>query len=116
MPDMLVKLYDLPEIETAAQFAARTGITIRRPIAPEKHIVTEWVEQTFSEAWKSECEAAFARSPISCWIAAKQGELLGFACYDATMKGFFADRSCAKRARPRHRQNPPAAYTASDET
>lgn len=99
MPDLLVKLYDLPEIESASQFATRTGITIRRAISPEKHVVTDWVQQTFNEAWKSECEIAFARSPISCLLAIEQSQLIGFACYDVTMKGFFGPTGVDKQAR-----------------
>jgi len=89
MPDMLVKLYDLKENESVEQYEARTGVTVRRAIAPEKHVVTEWVGRHFRTAWVSEVEVAFARSPITCIIAVENGKLLGFACYDATTKGFF---------------------------
>jgi len=89
MPDMLVKLYELPQSESARQYEERTGIVIRRAIGPEKRIVASWVEQKFNAHWASECEAAFARQPVSCIIAVKDGQLLGFACYDATVRGFF---------------------------
>ena len=89
MPDMLVKLYALPETETPEQYAARTGITVRRAIGPEKLAVSEWVEKHFSKNWRSECEVAFSRQPVSCLVAVRDGKLLGFACYDATCKGFF---------------------------
>ena len=32
---------------------------------------------------------AFSGHPVSTWIAIRGGELLGFACADATAKGFF---------------------------
>lgn len=89
MPDMLVKLYDLPEFESVRQYEARTGITIRRAIAPEKHVVAKWVGEHFSQGWVSECEVAFSKSPNTCIIATENNKLLGFACYDATTKGFF---------------------------
>jgi GNAT superfamily N-acetyltransferase len=89
MSDMLVKLYDLPEIESVGQFEKRMGVTVRRAIAPEKHVVTEWVKHRFGSAWMSECEVAFAQSPITCLIATQNDKLLGFACFDATTKGFF---------------------------
>ncbi|NIK76777.1 GNAT superfamily N-acetyltransferase [Paenibacillus castaneae] len=94
--DMLVKLYDLPE--EAERFAAAysgTNITIRRALPPEKHIVTAWVGEVFSPHWVSECEVAFTRQPVSCWIATVTDEVtgnvkpVGFACYDTTAKGFF---------------------------
>lgn len=89
MSDMLVKLYDLPSFETVEQFEERTGVTIRRAIAPEKHVVTGWIGERFRPSWVSECEVAFARNPITCIIATENNKLLGFACYDSTMKGFF---------------------------
>lgn len=89
MPDMLVKLYDVKVDESVEQYEARTGVTVRRAIAPEKHVITEWVGKHFGAGWVSECEVAFARSPVTCLIAVEDGKLLGFACYDATTKGFF---------------------------
>jgi hypothetical protein len=101
MPDMLVKLYDLPEIESVEQFEKRTGVTIRRAIAPEKHVVAKWVGEHFSPAWVSECEAAFARSPVTCIIAVENGKMLGFACYDSTLKGFFGPTGVDENERGR---------------
>ena len=89
MPDMLVKLYELPEIGPALKKMEKEGIEIRRAIAPEKHIVTQWVKDHFNMGWMSECEVAFANQPVSCYIAVKEGKLVGFACYDATCKDFF---------------------------
>ncbi|NLI09323.1 MAG: GNAT family N-acetyltransferase [Elusimicrobia bacterium] len=85
MADMLVKLYDLP----IYQEKEINGIKIKRAIAPEKIPVCDWVRQNFSKAWAGECEAAFSRVPSSCFIAVKNGKIEGFACYDATAKGFF---------------------------
>lgn len=101
MADMLVKLYDLPEFETVEQFEKRTGVAIRRAIAPEKHLVSEWVGTHFRPHWVSECEVAFARSPISCLIAVENEKMLGFACYDATTKGFFGPTGVDEQERGR---------------
>ncbi len=89
MSDMLVKLYDLPELESVEAFEKRTGVTIRRAIGPEKHVVAKWVGERFRPSWVSECEVAFARNPVTCIVAVQGDQLLGFACYDATTKGFF---------------------------
>lgn len=84
MPDMLVRLYALPESRSMPP-----GITIRRAIAPEKHVVVSWVQAHFSAHWASEVDVAFARTPLSCFIAVDDADLTGFACYDATTIGFF---------------------------
>jgi GNAT superfamily N-acetyltransferase len=68
-------------------------------MAYEKHIVVEWVRASFGAAWASECEVGFANQPISCYVAAKHGELLGFACYDATARGLFGPIGVAETAR-----------------
>ncbi|SDC91301.1 hypothetical protein SAMN02799630_01701 [Paenibacillus sp. UNCCL117] len=89
MSDMLVKLYDLPDLEPVLKQAREAGIDIRRAIAPEKHVVIEWVRKHFGNGWASECEVAFANQPVSCYLAVKDGQLAGFACYEATCKDFF---------------------------
>lgn len=89
MPDLLVKLYELPEVCDRLEALRVTGVTIRRAMAYEKHLVTGWVRTRFGEGWASECEVAFANRPISCLIATRGGTLLGFACHDATALDLF---------------------------
>lgn len=89
MPDLLVKLYELPPLEPFLERARQNGIEVRRALAPEKHVVCDWVENQFSRAWKSEAEVAFARSPVSLFIAARDNACIGFCCYDATLRGFY---------------------------
>jgi GNAT superfamily N-acetyltransferase len=101
MSDMLVKLYDLPPFEPLEQYEARTGITIRRALAPEKHVVSKWVGEHFDMRWVSECEVGFARAPITCIIATENDKLVGFACYDTTMKGFFGPTGVDEQERGR---------------
>lgn len=95
--DILVKLYDLPPLDLSRTQAA--GVTIRRPIAPEKHVVTAWIGEHFGAGWVSETERAFANHPISCLIAIREEEILGFACYDATALGIFGPTGVAPEAR-----------------
>jgi hypothetical protein len=89
MPDMLVKLY---ELEDAWQFVAeqkRIGISIRKPIGPEKHLIVQWVADNFGTAWAGETDVAFGNSPRSCFVALNNETIVGFSCYDATALGFF---------------------------
>ncbi len=89
MPDMLVKLYALPDAQPVYQKLAAEGIDIRRALAPERHVVLAWVRATFGEFWVSETEIAYSNRPISCWVATDDGLCVGFGCYDATQRGFF---------------------------
>lgn len=89
MGDMLVKLYnvqDCPEVERALN---DEGIYIVRVLSPDKHRVLGFIRENFSEGWVSECEAGFYNTPVSVYAAVKGGEVIGFAAYDATAKGYF---------------------------
>ena len=90
--DMLAKLYDLPALEPLIERQRAQGVTIRRPLVTEKSTVVRWVESQFglaTSAWVSECEVAFSRLPITCFLAVNDSELRGFACYDCICRGFF---------------------------
>jgi len=89
MTDMLVKLYDIKDERTFLSEQEKLGITLRKPIGPEKQIVVDWVKEKFSDAWASETDMALSNRPISCFVAIQNQQLIGFACYDATALGFF---------------------------
>lgn len=99
MADMLVKLYELPDINNANNKLKELGIDVRRAIAPEKHVIIDWVRTNFGPAWASECEVAFTNHPVSCYIALENGNVTGFACYDATCRNFFGPTGVGKEAR-----------------
>lgn len=89
MTDMLVKLYNLPPLEPALARAAAAGVEIRRALAAEKQIVVGWVAHHFEPYWAGECDVAFSRTPVACFIAVEKGKPVGFACHDATARNFF---------------------------
>ena len=99
MTDMLVKLYELPELQPALADQQAAGIDIRRALAPERHLVVGWVCENFSQLWANECEVAMSSHPISCFIAVENAQLIGFACIDATYKGFFGPIGVIQEAR-----------------
>jgi hypothetical protein len=101
MSDMLVKLYDLPEVETDIRRLGDLGVVIRRAMPSEKHVVVQWVRRTFGAGWASECEVAFANKPISCFIASGSGEIVGFCCYESTCRNFFGPMGVAETHRGR---------------
>jgi GNAT superfamily N-acetyltransferase len=89
MPDLLVRLYDLPQAFASEQRVFAAGITVRRAIAPESHVICDWIRRHFSQGWVSEAHKAMAQSPVTLWVAHRNDRILGFACHDATAKGFF---------------------------
>jgi predicted N-acetyltransferase YhbS len=97
--DMLVKLYDLPKSCTVLDRLREQGIHIRRALAAEKHKVVAWVRENFAEGWASETEIAFGHQPLSCFIAVREGRVVGFACHDATCRNFFGPTGVEPEAR-----------------
>ncbi len=95
MADLLVKLYDLKP----SQRQPPDGVTVRRAFAAEKRLIADWVAKRFGERWASECEISFARQPVACFVAASDFEVLGFATYDATARGFFGPTGVTEEAR-----------------
>jgi predicted N-acetyltransferase YhbS len=98
MIDMLVRLYDLPDTAELYAKIAANGVTLRRARAFEKHTVAAFA-RGFSEKWASEVEVALARQPVTCFIATKEKQILGFACYDTTARGFFGPTGVTEAAR-----------------
>jgi GNAT superfamily N-acetyltransferase len=97
MTDMLVKLYDLDNDWSFSAEQEKLGITIRKPIGPEKHLIVDWVKRKFLlDAWASETDMALSNRPITCFVAIKNKKLIGFACYDATALGFFGPTGVAR--------------------
>ena len=88
MPDMLVKLYELPE-DAALAVPRDESVQIRRAMAPDKLRVVEWVKEHSGISASGECDGCFAHTPISCVIATRGKQILGYACYDATAPDFF---------------------------
>ena len=89
MADMLIKLY---ELELPGSFEANQkalGIELRKPIGPEKRAIIAWVVDRFGNAWASEVDVALSNQPRTCFVAVKDTQIIGFACYDATALGFF---------------------------
>jgi len=91
MPDMLVKLYDMPKIDLDERMEIE-GIVIKRAMALDKCKVLDFVNANFADFstdWASECEKAIYNNPPSCFIAVRGSKIVGFACYDASALGFF---------------------------
>ena len=99
MPDMLVKLYNIPDLDPIKAHLFALGITVRRAMSAEKGIVLDWITEHFNHQWSHESEIGFGKHPISCYIAIQDGQILGFACYDATLKGFLGPLGVDAKAR-----------------
>lgn len=99
MIDMLVRLYELPDPCGVYAGLEERGIVLRRARAYERHIVAGWAGEHFSPKWESEVKVAFSRQPVTCFVATREKEILGFACYETTARGFYGPTGVGESAR-----------------
>jgi hypothetical protein len=101
MPDMLVNLLKLPELEPQVRRLAQGGISLRRAQPFEITQVRSFVEENFSVAWADEISVGFANKPVSLFIAVLEKQIVGFAAYECTRKTLFGPTGVAAIVRGR---------------
>jgi len=89
MPDLLCSLVYLPDIEPFLRSLRKQAIFLRRPNPWEKEKVRGFVKGNWSSNWAQEVDVAFSRQPVSCFIATKEDDIVGFSAYECTRRGFF---------------------------
>ena len=99
MIDMIVNLYELPDTRELYEKVEAQGIILRRARAYERQSVANWVGEHFSPKWVSEVKVAMSRQPVTCFIATRDKEILGFACIETTAKGFYGPTGVGEAAR-----------------
>ena len=91
MADLLVNLLKLPTFEP--------DFRVRRAQPFELTPVRRFVETNFSRSWADEISVGFARQPVSVFVATIERELVGFAAYECTRRGFFGPTGVIPAAR-----------------
>ena len=89
MPDMLVKLYELPETDGILHQLYGHGIEICRAMAPDKIRILSWIGEHSTQGAVGEADVCFSHTPISLFLATRGKEIVGYACYNATAPNFF---------------------------
>lgn len=94
--DMLVNLTKLPEIPEPAE-----GIRLKRALIVDKDKLLSFIKREFpnSPGWMWETEKALMQNPGQCFIAVKDKEIIGFACYDSTALDYFGPTGVRKDMR-----------------
>ncbi|MEO9254697.1 MAG: GNAT family N-acetyltransferase [Tepidiformaceae bacterium] len=88
MPDMLVRLFDLPDDTVAREALRAAGVICRRAENYERSAVLQFVKERWP-GWPDEVTAAFAHVPPTLYIATRNDLIVGFAAYNATRPDFF---------------------------
>ena len=86
---MLVRLYDLPDASLYYRRAEEAGVAVRRADPWDHARYRRFVEGTFGELWAVEADLAYRQSPITAFVAEREGSIVGFAAYECTRRGYF---------------------------
>src|SRR4030042_2668876 len=101
MPDMLVRLYDLPDASAAYQRVQEAGVMVRRADPWDRERYRRFVEEAFGTLWAVEADLAYHHSPITAFLAEKEQRVVGVAAYECTRRGFFGPTGVEQRQRRR---------------
>lgn len=91
--DMIVDLYQTIIKEEKNKYE------IFRVLSPSSDKVLDFIESNFSKGWASEAKAGLYKNNPTCFIAVDDKKVVGFACYDATAKGYFGPTGVDKEYR-----------------
>lgn len=88
MPDLLVRLYDLPEGSNQLRRLSEEGVRCRRAESYERQAVVQFVRERWPR-WVDETAAAFSHVPPTLFVAQRGERVIGFAAYNATRPDYF---------------------------
>jgi ribosomal protein S18 acetylase RimI-like enzyme len=89
MPDMLARLYDLPDDAPTLKRIAEAGLGLRRADPWDRLRLRGFIRENFQDVWAMEAELAFAQTPITCYLGLQGPEIVGFAVYECTRRDYF---------------------------
>ncbi len=89
MPDMLARLYDLPDPSPYYRRAEEAGVIVRRAEPWDRSLLRSFIQDEMPPSWADEAERAFFRQPITAFVAVQENRIVGFASYECTRRGYF---------------------------
>lgn len=88
MPDMLTRLYDLPDLAPYEAKVREAGLLVRRAEPWDRETMHSFAGQ-FGELWPVEADRAYLQTPITGYVAMRGAEMCGFGVYECTRRGYF---------------------------
>jgi predicted N-acetyltransferase YhbS len=101
MPDMLVRLYALPDARPHVERATGAGFSVRRAEPWDRERMRRFATECFGELWSVEADRAFNHTPITGFVATRGPEIVGFGVYECTRRGFFGPTGVRESLRGR---------------
>lgn len=88
MPDMLARLYAIPDAASYEARVRKAGYAVRRAEPWDRRPMWNFAKQ-FGEHWPVEADRAFNHTPITAYVAVDGAQICGFAVYECTRRGYF---------------------------
>ena len=89
MPDIIVPLFEVPDVQPLLARLQSEGITVRRALPWERAAMCAFIGEHFGQGWVDETLTTFARQPITSVIALDGPNIIGFAAFEASARGYF---------------------------
>jgi predicted N-acetyltransferase YhbS len=89
MPDMLARLYHLPDPSPYIERSSAAGFVVRRAEPWDRETLRDFATRCFGELWAVEADRAFNHTPITAYVATRDAQIVGFAVYECTRRGYF---------------------------
>lgn len=99
MPDMLVNLLILPDLQPRLNALSDQGVVIRRANVFEISQVRSFIQNDFATSWADEVLVGFSNKPVTVYIAIRDGEVIGFGAYECTRRAYFGPTGVTERER-----------------
>ena len=100
MPDMLVRLYALPDPAQERARLAREGVLCRGAETFERHHALKFVREVFPK-WADEVSTAFGQAPPTLFLSIEGGAVTGFAAFNVTRPNYFGPTGVLESQRGR---------------
>lgn len=86
--DLIINLYQ-EKLENLTIKPKDGKIQIKRILTPNADQLVSFVKENFNATWASEVKSGLYKSDPTCFIATLDAKIIGFACFDATARGYF---------------------------
>lgn len=92
--DMITSIMHLPSLPDLPD-----GVVLKRAMGLDRQKILQYIRDHFSEDWINEAGTTLASCPSRCVVAVKDEQIIGFACWDTTAKGFFGPIGVSENCR-----------------
>lgn len=96
---MLVRLYDQPDAAPYYARAAAAGCRVLRAEPWERESVRRFVSEHFQQMWAVEADRAYSHTRVTAFVATREADIVGFAVYECTRRGYFGPASVREELR-----------------